>query len=85
MECVGVAELQQQVETLLGTLVKAAAVELTKLFESTYLAAAAAADPGLGDRGGSVKAFCSLNPAEDKQSIGVQVEVFDCLSTEMHG
>lgn len=85
MESRGVAELQQQVETLLGTLVKAAAVELTKLFESTYLAAAAAAtDTGRGDnQGGSVKAFYPLNAAEGKQSIGVQVEVFDCTSTEM--
>lgn len=84
MESVGVAELQQQVETLLGTLVKAAAVELTKLFESTYLAAAAAAtDTGRRDRGGSVKAFYPLNAAEDKHSIGIQVEVFDCSSTEM--
>lgn len=85
MESGGVSELQQQVETLLGTLVKAAAVELTKLFESTYLAAAAAAtDTGRGDRGGSVKASYPSNAAEDKQSIGVQVEVFDCSSTEMH-
>lgn len=85
MESGGVSELQQQVETLLGTLVKAAAVELTKLFENTYLAAAAAAtDSGRGDRGGSVKAFYPSNPAEDKQSIGVQVEDFDYSSTEMH-
>uniref|UniRef100_A0A8C6UF76 C2H2-type domain-containing protein n=1 Tax=Neogobius melanostomus TaxID=47308 RepID=A0A8C6UF76_9GOBI len=84
MEPRGVAQLQEQVETLLGSLVKAAAVELTKLFESTYLAAAAATDTGRGDdQGGSVKAFYPLNAAEGKQSIGVQVEVFDCTSTKM--
>lgn len=85
MESRGVAELQQQVETLLGTLVKAAAVELTKLFESTYLATVAAAtDTGRGDnQGGSVQTFYPLNAAEGKQSIGVQVEVIDCRSTEM--
>lgn len=79
------AELQQQVEALLGTLVKVAAVELTKLFENTYLASAAAA-PETGrseNQGGSVKAFCPLNAAEGKQSIGVQVEAPDFSSREV--
>lgn len=84
MEPRGIADLQHQVETLLGTLVKTAAVELTKLFQSTYLASAAATDKGRAiNQGGSVKAFCPLNAAEGKQSVGVQVEVFDCTSTEM--
>ncbi|XP_033837966.1 zinc finger protein 300 [Periophthalmus magnuspinnatus] len=85
MQSRGVVELQQQVETLLGTLVKAAAVELTKLFESTYLASAAATDPGRRDnQSGSVKAFYPLNAAEGKQSIGVQVDVVDCTPTALH-
>ncbi|XP_020791756.1 zinc finger protein 79-like [Boleophthalmus pectinirostris] len=85
MQSRGVVELQQQVETLLGTLVKAAAVELTKLFESTYLASTAATDTGLrDDQSGSVKAFYPLNGAEGKQSIGVQVDVVDCTSTALH-
>ncbi|KAK7945119.1 hypothetical protein WMY93_000847 [Mugilogobius chulae] len=85
MQCRGTVDLQQQVETLLGTLVKAAAVELTKLFESTYFASAAATDTGRGcdDSNGSVKPFYPLNAGDGKQSVGVQVDVVDCGSTAL--
>ncbi|XP_072297123.1 uncharacterized protein [Eucyclogobius newberryi] len=80
MQSRGAVELQQQVETLLGTLVKAAAVELTKLFERTYLATAVATDTG---HGGSVKAVDPLNAAKAKQSVGVQVDEVNCTSTSL--
>ncbi|CAL9689086.1 unnamed protein product [Knipowitschia caucasica] len=80
MQSGGLLELQQQVESLLGTLVKAAAVELTKLFESTYLSTAA--NTGRRDlSSGSVKACNPLKVSEGKQSVGVQVNVVDCTST----
>lgn len=80
MQSGGVVELQQQVESLLGALVKAAAVELTKLFESKYLAAAAGRRD---DQSGSVKTFYPLNATETKRSVGVQVDVDDCVLTEL--
>lgn len=83
MQSRGALELQQQVESLLGALVKAAAVELTKLFERTYLAAASPADTGRGDdQSGSLK---TLNVADNKRSVGVQVDVVDCGSSELSG
>lgn len=61
----GVVNLQAQVESVLGALVKAATVELTKLFESRYQASAV--DVGL-------RQVKSEDGSLDKRSIGVQVD-----------
>lgn len=68
----GVVNLQAQVESVLGALVKAATVELTKLFESRYRASAADVDVGPTDAFRTPDGF----PAggDTRRSIGVQVE-----------
>lgn len=70
-------DLQAQVESVLGALVKAATVELTKLFESRY--GASPVDVDLGRTGNGKKNETSqppdhLNTADTKRSIGVQVD-----------
>lgn len=67
----GVGSLQAQVESVLGALVKAASVELIKLFESRYRAA----EVGLGrseDAKGNESSDI-LSSGVTKRSIGVQV------------
>ncbi|KAM9349978.1 uncharacterized protein ABDE67_009701 [Symphorus nematophorus] len=73
----GVVNLQAQVESVLGALVKAATVELTKLFESSYEASALEVNVGRIEtkRGNETsKTRDSLSSGDTKRSIGVQVE-----------
>ncbi|XP_071347410.1 uncharacterized protein [Trachinotus anak] len=74
----GVVNLQAQVESVLGALVKAATVELTKLFESRYQASAVDIDVGRNEvkRENEIleKPETSLSTADTKRSIGVQVD-----------
>lgn len=74
----GVVNLQAQVESVLGALVKAATVELTKLFESRYRASAADVDVGPTDGERETAAFRTSDGfsagGDTKRSIGVQVE-----------
>lgn len=70
-------DIQTQVESVLGALVKIATVELTKLFESRYRASVADVEAGRAqDRKdhGSVENMESLSTGERKRSIGVQVD-----------
>ncbi|MEQ2209592.1 hypothetical protein XENOCAPTIV_001277 [Xenoophorus captivus] len=70
-----VVNLQAQVETVLGALVKAASVELIKLFESRYRASAV--DVGRKEeeeRNGGLESLCGVWNGDNKRSIGVQVE-----------
>lgn len=75
----GVVNLQAQVESVLGALIKAATVELTKLFESRYRASAAA-DVDVGPTDGERETAAFRTPdgfptgGDTKRSIGVQVE-----------
>lgn len=72
-----VVNLQAQVESVLGALVKAATVELTKLFESKYRASALDVDAGpTPGKGGNetVETPDSLSTGDTKRSIGVQVD-----------
>ncbi len=69
--------LQAQVEAVLGALVKAATVELTKLFESRYRASALDVDVGrTEDKGGNetLEPLGSLSAGDTKRSVGVQVD-----------
>lgn len=63
--------LQAQVESVLGSLVKAASVELIKLFESRYRASEV--DLGRGEDGKGSEASDVLSSGDTKRSIGVQV------------
>nr|XP_057922311.1 zinc finger protein 135 isoform X2 [Doryrhamphus excisus] len=74
-----VVNIHEQVESVLGALVKVAAVELTKLFESRYRASAAVAEPEPDSdrdenrkRGGKLE--CSLSSGQKTRSIGVQAD-----------
>ncbi|KAG7227372.1 hypothetical protein INR49_000377 [Caranx melampygus] len=70
-----VVNLQAQVESVLGALVKAATVELTKLFESRYQASAV--DVGLlhvKSEDAPLEKAVSVSTADTKRSIGVQVD-----------
>ncbi|XP_040911326.1 zinc finger protein 263 [Toxotes jaculatrix] len=72
---VDVVNLQAQVESVLGALVKAATVELTKLFESRYRASAV--DVGRTEHKTEnviLETLDSLSIADTKRSIGVQVD-----------
>ncbi|XP_061747253.1 zinc finger protein 32 isoform X2 [Nerophis ophidion] len=73
-----VVKIHAQVESVLGALVKAAAAELTRLFESSYAASAAAArDVGPAeDRrpGTKFKSSEGLPSGRSTRSIGVQVD-----------
>lgn len=72
-------DLQAQVEAILGTLVRAASVELIKLFESRFRASASGPDATqrAGGKGGS-EVTDSLSSGGAKRSVGVQVEP-DCV------
>ncbi|KAL6104686.1 uncharacterized protein ACO6RY_14360 [Pungitius sinensis] len=67
----GVASLQAQVELVLGALVKAATVELTKLFESGYRASL---DAGRAEDKGRPATPGRLSTGDTTRSIGVQVD-----------
>ncbi|XP_014857691.1 PREDICTED: zinc finger and BTB domain-containing protein 14-like [Poecilia mexicana] len=70
-----VVNIQAQVETVLGALVKAASVELIKLFESRYRAEPVAAGRAEEEqRHGSLESLCAVWNGDSKRSIGVQVE-----------
>ncbi|XP_034411889.1 zinc finger protein 585B [Cyclopterus lumpus] len=68
------ASLQAQVESVLGALVKAATVELTKLFESRYRASAQEAVAARSDDKGPTATRARLSPGDATRSIGVQVD-----------
>lgn len=73
----GVMNLQAQVESVLGALVKTATVELTKLFESRYRAAALNVAVGPAEAKGQNETSGILDGAsagDTKRSIGVQVD-----------
>ncbi|XP_023277574.1 zinc finger protein 354C-like [Seriola lalandi dorsalis] len=73
----GVVNLQEQVESVLGALVKAATVELTKLFESKYQASAVDMEVGRNEdkrENETLEKPDSLSTADTKRSIGVQVD-----------
>ncbi|KAM8849625.1 uncharacterized protein AB9W97_021258 isoform 2-T2 [Spinachia spinachia] len=67
----GVASLQAQVELVLGALVKAATVELTKLFESGYRASL---DAGRSEDKGRHTTRVGSPTGDTTRSIGVQVD-----------
>lgn len=67
------AQLQAQVEAVLGTLVKAAAVELIKLFESTFRVSALSPSQCEGGKE-TFEVTHSLSTGGAKRSVGVQVE-----------
>lgn len=88
----GALDLQAQVESVLGALVKAATVELTRLFESRYGASARGVDVDVdvgraGDRRepGTSETPGSLSPGDTKRSIGVQVDEDVCPPPELCG
>ncbi|XP_060900024.1 zinc finger protein 226 [Labrus mixtus] len=73
----GGVNLQAQVESVLGALVKAATVELTKLFESRYGASAQGLESGRTEdiKGNETLETLDRSPTGDtKRSIGVQVD-----------
>uniref|UniRef100_UPI0037E8E3A6 uncharacterized protein n=1 Tax=Semicossyphus pulcher TaxID=241346 RepID=UPI0037E8E3A6 len=73
----GGVNLHAQVESVLGALVKAATVELTKLFESRYRASALDLEVGRTEdrkENETLKTPDSLPTGETKRSIGVQVD-----------
>ncbi|XP_051264913.1 zinc finger protein 585A [Dicentrarchus labrax] len=73
----GAVNLQAQVESVLGALVKAATVELTKLFESRYGASALDVDVGRTENkreNATLETLSSLSTGDTKRSIGVQVD-----------
>lgn len=73
----GGVNLQAQVESVLGALVKAATVELTKLFESRYRASALDGKTGpIEDRkeNETLETLSGLFTQKTKRSIGVQVD-----------
>lgn len=84
----GVVNLQAQVESVLGALVKAASVELVKLFESRYRASAVdvgRAGPGGGgaEQSAAFESLFRVSSADSKRSIGVQVEEDICPPLEL--
>lgn len=81
----GVVNLQAQVESVLGALVKAATVELTKLFESRYRASALDVAAGRTEDSKQNDTLDSLSTGEATRSIGVQVDEDICLSLELSG
>ncbi|XP_029381256.1 zinc finger protein 880 [Echeneis naucrates] len=74
----GVVNLQAQVESVLGALVRTATVELTKLFESRYQASAVDVAVGRSREGGGNETQKDkpdgLATVETKRSVGVQVD-----------
>lgn len=67
------ANLQAQVEAVLGTLVKAATVELVKMFESRFQMSALSPTQRAGGKEAS-ELTGSLSTGGTKRSVGVQVE-----------
>lgn len=70
----GAVNLQAQVESVLGALVKAATVELTKLFESRFRASAVDVDVGRTEHKKQNGTLDSLPIGDTTRSIGVQVD-----------
>lgn len=68
-----VVNLQAQVESVLGALVKAATVELTKLFESRYRGSAVGRTEDKRENE-MLERLDTWPPADTKRSIGVQVD-----------
>ncbi|XP_074544878.1 uncharacterized protein LOC141804383 [Halichoeres trimaculatus] len=84
----GGVDLQQQVESVLGALVKAATIELTKLFESRYGASALGVESGRTEDSKETETLEKLDGALtriDKRSIGVQVDADIYLPLEFCG
>lgn len=82
----GVVNLQAQVESVLGALVKAASVELVELFERRYRASAAdVGHPGGGaaEHGRALESLLGVSAGHRKRSIGVQVEEDICLPLDL--
>ncbi|KAK5859638.1 hypothetical protein PBY51_021180 [Eleginops maclovinus] len=77
----GVVDFQAQVESVLGALVRAATVELTKLFESRYRASAL--DVGRADETKQNETQDTLSTCDTKRSIGVQVDEEICPPSEL--
>lgn len=77
---VGAMNIQAQVESVLGALLKAATVELTELFESRYRASApdvaVDADSGRSESDGR---DATAETLDTKRSIGVQVEPLEAF------
>lgn len=67
------ANLQAQVEAVLGTLVKAATVELIKLFESSFRVSALSRTQRAGGKE-TFEVTDTLSAGAAKRSVGVQVE-----------
>lgn len=67
------AQLQAQVEAVLATLVKAATVELIKLFESTFRVSPRSPSQCAGGKQ-TLEGTDSLSTGGAKRSVGVQVE-----------
>lgn len=76
-----VVDLEAQVESVLGALVKAATVELTKLFESRYRASTM--DVGRADDNKHNKTQDTLSTGGTTRSIGVQVDEDMCPLFEL--
>lgn len=84
----GVGSIQEQVESVLGALVKVATAELTKLFESRYRASAVDVSAGRtedNNKNGTLHSPDSLSSEETKRSIGVQVDGDSCPPLELTG
>ncbi|KAM9844674.1 uncharacterized protein ACBR49_011476 [Aulostomus maculatus] len=84
----GVVNIQAQVESVLGALVKVATAELTKLFESRYRASAAEEYAGRSDdrkRNETSETVKTLAAGERRRSIGVQVDEDICPPTDFSG
>ncbi|XP_030017301.1 zinc finger protein 398 [Sphaeramia orbicularis] len=85
----GVVNLQAQVESVLGALVKAATMELTKLFESSYIGSAVDVDVGRTEDGAEKTPLNTLThclfSGKNRRSIGVQVDADADLSFELYG
>ncbi|TDH06167.1 hypothetical protein EPR50_G00130000 [Perca flavescens] len=80
-----VVNLEAQVESVLGALVKAATVELTKLFESRYRASALDVDVGRTEDKKQNETLDSLTTEDTTRSIGVQVDEDIYLPFELSG
>lgn len=81
-------DLQAQVESVLGALLKAAAVELIELFERRYGASTHGLDvspaaPRTGDK--TLDARRGPSTGSSKRSIGVQVDRDVCSPPEVFG
>lgn len=81
-------DLQAQVESVLGALVKAAAAELIELFERRYAASAhglavSPVEPRASDK--TLDARRGPSTGSSKRSVGVQVDRDVCSSPEVLG